>query len=141
MKTFGAVVREQRRGLPRTQADVATMGGLEQARISEIEHDTYLPGLDLAARLAKGLSVSLTALVARWEGVSAAQAELGADVPDEALFRRLRGLWEDMTPETRARFCAEGRRLLRAQWDAEQETPAAAATGRARRRRRPAKSA
>ena len=71
VKSFGAVCREVRTGAGLTQKEVAQAGDLEQSRVSEIERGRYTPGLDLAARLAKGLGVPLTELVARWEGLKA----------------------------------------------------------------------
>ena len=71
VKSFGAVCREVRTEAGLTQKEVAQAGDLEQSRVSEIERGRYTPGLDLAVRLAKGLGVPLTELVARWEGLKA----------------------------------------------------------------------
>jgi transcriptional regulator with XRE-family HTH domain len=65
------VCREFRTAAGLTQKDVAEAGDLEQSRVSEVERGRYVPGLDLATRLAKGLGVSLTELVAGWEGLHA----------------------------------------------------------------------
>jgi transcriptional regulator with XRE-family HTH domain len=59
VKSFGPVCREIRIGAGLTQQEVALAGDLEQSRVSEIERGRYTPGLDLAARLAKGLGVPL----------------------------------------------------------------------------------
>jgi len=96
-----------------------------------------MPGLDLAQRLAKGLGVTLTELVARWEGVALKGRAAGSrepsggkargaswleqDVPQAELFRRVRGLWEDMSAETRQAFWQNGRELLQRQWNEEAE--------------------
>lgn len=126
MKAFGTICRELRleRGL--TQKDVAVAGRLDQARISEIEHGRYTPGLDQAARLAKGLGVTLADLVGRWEGTVAPGTRARAigparpagdlDVPQRDLFRRLRGLWEDMSEAGRAELLRTGRTILTAEW-------------------------
>ena len=101
--------------------------------LSEIERGRYTPGLDLAARMAKGLGVPLTELVARWEGlkaevipggvrlhgVRARQGVTVLDVPQEDLFRRIKGLWEDMSPERREQYWKFGRSLLTGQWQEE----------------------
>jgi transcriptional regulator with XRE-family HTH domain len=135
VKSFGVVCRETRAEAGLTQKDVAEAGDLAQSRVSEIERGRYTPGLDLAARLAKGLGVPLTELVARWEGltadvspggvrrhgVRARQGVTALDVPQEDLFRRIKGLWEDMSPERREQYWKFGRSLLTGQWQEEQE--------------------
>src|ERR1700709_2291939 len=72
VKSFGVVCREIRTAAGLSQKEVADAGGLDQSRVSEIERGRYLPGLDMALRLAKGLGVSLTEIVAQWEGAQAA---------------------------------------------------------------------
>jgi transcriptional regulator with XRE-family HTH domain len=118
-----------------TQKEVAQAGDLEQSRVSEIERGRYTPGLDLAARLAKGLGVPLSEVVARWEGRQAdlvpggvrlrgTRARYGVtalDVPQEDVFRRVKGLWEDMSPERREQYWKFGRSLLAGQWKEEQD--------------------
>ena len=127
--SFGAVARAIRidRGL--SQKEVAEAGGLEQSRVSEIERGRYLPGLDMAMRLATGLGVTLTEIIAQWEGTRPA-TKAGApgqrvgrrmpaaalDVPQEDLFRRVRGLWELMTADRRDAFLKQGKGLVAAQW-------------------------
>lgn len=133
VQSFGTVCRDLRKAAGLSQTEVADAGGLEQSRISEIERDKYLPGLDLAVRLAKGLGVSLTDIVARWEGtVPQSAAELGGrravrragasafDVSQEDLFRRVRGLWELMSPELRDEYLKHGKKLVADEWRAEQ---------------------
>lgn len=130
VKTFGTVCRDLRIAVGLSQKEVAEAGGLEQSRVSEIERDKYLPGLDLAVRLARGLGVTLTDIVARWEGTvadaSAAprrvvrrQSETPLDVPQEDLFRRVRGLWELMTSDRRDLYLKQGKALVAEQWKAE----------------------
>ena len=53
VKSFGGVVRAIRTANGLSQKDVADAGGLDQSRISEIERGRYLPGLDMAMRLAR----------------------------------------------------------------------------------------
>ena len=70
VKSFGVVCREIRTAGGLSQKEVADAGGLDQSRVSEIERGRYLPGLDMAMRLANGLGVTLTEIVAQWEGAS-----------------------------------------------------------------------
>jgi transcriptional regulator with XRE-family HTH domain len=84
------VCREFRTAAGLTQKDVGEAGDLEQSRVSEVERGRYVPGLDLATRLAKGLGVSLTELVAGCEGLHAREAGASRDVDRsqrQALFR------------------------------------------------------
>src|ERR1700687_4735403 len=99
VRSFGGVCRGIRTAHGLSQKEVADAGGLDQSRVSEIERGRYLPGLDMAMRLAKGLGVTLTEVVAQWEGTSAdarpggvrqraARRKIAAatvDVPDEDL--------------------------------------------------------
>ena len=132
MKSFGAVCRDVRVANGLSQIEVAEAGGLEQSRVSEIERGRYLPGLDLAVRLAKGLGVTLTEIVAQWEGTSGdvvpgtvrrrtrrRMPPLPLDVPQEELFRRVRGLWELLSPERREVYWKQGKALVAEQWKAE----------------------
>jgi transcriptional regulator with XRE-family HTH domain len=133
VKSFGGVVRAIRTANGLTQKEVAEAGDLEQSRISEIERGRYLPGLDMAMRLATGLGVSLTEIVAQWEGARAATQPGGVaqrvarrllpaaplDVPQEDVFRRVRGLWELMSPERRDAYWKQGKALVAAQWKEE----------------------
>jgi len=152
VKSFGVVCREIRTAGGLSQKEVADAGGLDQSRVSEIERGRYLPGLDMAMRLATGLGVSLTEIVSQWEGARAAAQPGGVprrvlrrripsaplDVPQEDVFRRVRGLWELMTPERRNAFWKEGKALVAAQWREENrgEFPRAAEPP-AKPRRRP----
>jgi transcriptional regulator with XRE-family HTH domain len=149
VKSFGGVVRAIRTTNGLSQKEVADAGGLEQSRISEIERGRYLPGLDMASRLATGLGVSLTEIIAQWEGDRAA-SQLGGvprgrrrmpaaplDVPQEDVFRRVKGLWELMSPERREAYWKHGKALVAAQWKEETrgEFPRAAEpTAKPRRR-------
>jgi transcriptional regulator with XRE-family HTH domain len=111
--------------------DVAEAGGLDQSRVSEIERGRYLPGLDMAVRVAKGLGVTLTEIVSQWEGASAGALKSGSprarrrvpppplDVPQEELFRRVRGLWELLSPDRREVYVKQGKTLVAEQWKAE----------------------
>src|ERR1700686_2373334 len=71
VRSFGGVCRGIRTANGLSQKDVADAGGLDQSRVSEIERGRYLPGLDMAMRLANGLGVTLTEIVSRWEGARA----------------------------------------------------------------------
>lgn len=133
VKSFGGVVRAIRIAKGLSQTEVADAGGLEQSRISEIERGRYLPGLDMAVRLAAGLGVTLTEMVSQWEGAkgTASPATKASrtgrrgkpaarlDVPQEDVFRRVRGLWELMTPERRDIYWKQGKALVAAQWKEE----------------------
>ena len=132
VKSFGTVCRTIRVANGLSQIEVAEAGGLEQSRVSEIERGRYLPGLDLAVRLAKGLGVTLTEVVAQWEGTTADAAVSAGrqrarrripppplDVPQEDLFRRVRGLWELLSPDRRDVFWKQGKTLETEQWKAE----------------------
>ena len=133
VKSFGGVVRAIRVANGMSQKEVAEAGGLEQSRVSEIERGRYLPGLDMAMRLANGLGVTLTEIVSRWEGAGTATQPGGVprrvarrrvssarlDVPQEDVFRRVRGLWELMSPERRDAYWKQGKALVAAQWKEE----------------------
>lgn len=130
VKSFGTVCRDLRIAAGLSQKEVAESGGLEQSRVSEIERDKYLPGLDLAVRLARGLGVTLTDIVSRWEGTAAdaggvprrvvrRQPDTALDVPQEDMFRRVRGLWELMTSDRRDLYLKQGKALVAEQWKAE----------------------
>jgi len=131
VRSFGGVCRGIRTANGLSQKEVADAGGLDQSRVSEIERGRYLPGLDMAMRLAKGLGVTLTEIVAQWEGTSADALPGGGvrqrvgrrripaatlDVPKEDLFRRVRGLWELMSPERRDTYWKQGKSLVAQQW-------------------------
>lgn len=130
VKSFGAVCREIRVAGGLSQKEVADAGGLDQSRVSEIERGRYLPGLDMAMRLANGLGVTLTSIVAQWEGSRAAEPSEGPskrstrrkipavrfEVPQEDVFRKVRGLWELMSPEHREEFWKQGKAIVAAQW-------------------------
>jgi putative transcriptional regulator len=132
VKSFGTVCRDLRVANGLSQKEVAEAGALEQSRVSEIERGRYLPGLDLAVRLAKGLGVTLTEIVSLWEGTSAdpvpgtgrqrARRRVPLpplDVPQEDLFRRVRGLWELLSPDRREAYWKQGKTLVAEQWKAE----------------------
>ena len=133
VRSFGGVCRGIRTANGLSQKEVADAGGLDQSRVSEIERGRYLPGLDMAMRLAKGLGVTLTEVVAQWEGTSADALRGGVpqhvarrripaatlDVPEEDLFRRVRGLWELMSPERRDTYWKQGKSLVAQQWKEE----------------------
>jgi len=145
VRSFGGVCRGIRTANGLSQKEVADAGGLDQSRVSEIERGRYLPGLDMAMRLAKGLGVTLTEVVAQWEGTSAdvvpggvrqrmARRRIPAatlDVPEEDLFRRVRGLWELMSPERRDKYWKQGKSLVAQQWKEETRGEVSPASERA----------
>lgn len=72
VKRFGDFVREFReeRGLNRSQfAALAGVGHPSRIREVEDEHKPVDPSLSRIQQIAKGFGVSLTALMARWEGI------------------------------------------------------------------------
>jgi hypothetical protein len=87
----------------------------------------------MAMRLANGLGVTLTEIVGQWEGERGAAQPGGIpqrvsrrrmpatplDVPQEDVFRRVRGLWELMSPERRDAYLKQGKALVAAQWKEE----------------------
>jgi ribosome-binding protein aMBF1 (putative translation factor) len=87
VKSFGSVCRGIRTANELSQKEVVAAGGLDQSRVSEIERGRYLPGLDMAMRVAKGLGVTLTEIVAQWEGTSA--EPLPGDVRRRVARRRI----------------------------------------------------
>jgi transcriptional regulator with XRE-family HTH domain len=128
VKSFGSVCREIRLAAGLSQKEVAQRGDFEQARVSEVERGKYIPGFELGRRIAKGLGVSLTEIVARWEGLYGDGAVRlrgirgpmpALDVPQEDLFRRVRGLWELMSAERRETYWKYGRSLVADQWKEE----------------------
>src|ERR1700736_325444 len=86
VRSFGGVCRGMRTANGLSQREVADAGGLDQSRVSEIERGRYLPGLDMAMRLANGLGVTLTEIVAQWEGARGAVQPGG--VPRRVVRRR-----------------------------------------------------
>ena len=153
VKSFGGVCRGIRTANGLSQKEVAEAGGLDQSRVSEIERGRYLPGLDMAMRLAKGLGVTLTEIVAQWEGTSAEPLPGGVrqrvarrrilaatqNVPDEEAFRRVRGLWELMSPERRDTYWKQGKALVAEQWKEEtrgEVSPVSAPAAKPRQRGR-----
>lgn len=66
--TFGWVCQRIRLARGLSQVDVAKRAGVHQARVSEIERDAYSPGLDQAQRIADGLGVNLSDMLAVREG-------------------------------------------------------------------------
>ena len=153
VKSFGGVCRAIRAANGLSQKEVAEAGGLDQSRVSEIERGRYLPGLDMAMRLAKGLGVTLTEIVAQWEGTSAEPLPGGVrqrvarrrilaatqNVPDEEAFRRVRGLWELMSSERRDTYWKQGKALVAEQWKEEtrgEVSPVSAPAAKPRQRGR-----
>lgn len=95
---------------------------MQQARVSEIEHGVYTPGLEQALKLARGMGVKLADLVAVWEGdVKAAElaearqgrgvAKAGTDATElervvaraaeDAVVRRVMPVIEEIVEQTR----------------------------------------
>lgn len=59
----GTEIRNRRRTLGLTQADIAEATGLSQQAISSIEKGRSLPGLDTAVRIARALGVTVEDLL------------------------------------------------------------------------------
>jgi transcriptional regulator with XRE-family HTH domain len=71
--TFGEVCRAVRVARKLSQRQLAEAADIHQSRISEIERGTYSPGLDQSRKLAHGLGVHLSDLLAVWEGTLTAE--------------------------------------------------------------------
>ena len=104
--TFGAVCREVRIARQLSQIQVAAAAGLHQSRVSEIERDTYAPGLDQARKLAGGLGVPLSDLLAVCEGTLTVAAltralDLPRGVSLVARRRRTQAPGQEMTERAR----------------------------------------
>jgi hypothetical protein len=71
----------------------------------------------------------------------ARRRRLGAalDVPDEDVFRRVRGLWELLSPERRHQYWKHGKALVAEQWKEEtrgEAAPSSVPAAKARQRGR-----
>ena len=67
--TFGEACRNIRLARNVSQVQVAEAADIHQSRVSEIERDSYSPGLDQARKLAGGLGVNLSDVIAICEGL------------------------------------------------------------------------
>lgn len=116
--TFGELVKglRERAGLSKGALARASGFGVA-ARIGEIEAGRE-PGISRARQLAAGLGMSLTELVAQWEGIHLTRGRgtgrlgaLGAhpgspvaDIPEPRLFGGLISAWEMLPPHKRKDF-------------------------------------
>jgi transcriptional regulator with XRE-family HTH domain len=66
-KAFGEVVRTRRSRLALSQEQLASQSGLHRTYVSRIELGTVRLGLDAARRVAKGLGIPLSQLIAEAE--------------------------------------------------------------------------
>jgi transcriptional regulator with XRE-family HTH domain len=66
-KAFGDVVRTRRSALAISQEQLASQSGLHRTYLSRIELGTVCLGLDAAQRVANGLGVPLSQLIAEGE--------------------------------------------------------------------------
>lgn len=66
-KRMGEVLREARSASGRSQAEVGRLSGLEPAAVSQAENGTRLPSLGTLMKLAAGIGVRASDLVARVE--------------------------------------------------------------------------
>ena len=81
--TFGEACREVRVARKLSQIRVAEAADIHQSRVSEIERDAYSPGLDQARKLANGLGVNLSDMIAICEGLLTVEDLVAAvDGPD-----------------------------------------------------------
>ena len=68
MAAFGSVVRERRKALRLTQAELAERAHVERETLGRIERGLREPGLSIIIRLAWALGMNPTGLMARMEG-------------------------------------------------------------------------
>jgi transcriptional regulator with XRE-family HTH domain len=65
---FGTVVRKRREGSGLSQESLADLAGIHRTYVSSIELGKVRLGLDVAKKVADGLGVSLSELIAEAEG-------------------------------------------------------------------------
>ena len=66
-RTFGEVVRKHREELNLSQEKLAALAGIHRTYISSIELGKVRLGLDIAEKVAAGLNISLSELIAEVE--------------------------------------------------------------------------
>jgi transcriptional regulator with XRE-family HTH domain len=67
-KAFGRVVRSRREGLGLSQEELAALARIHRTYVSSIELGKVRLGLEIAKKVADGLGVSLSDLIAEAEG-------------------------------------------------------------------------
>ena len=65
------------------------------------------------------------------------QPEMPLDVPQEDMFRRVRGLWELMTSDRRDIYLKQGKALVAEQWKAEARGEATESSAQSQPKERP----
>jgi len=65
--TFGTVVRKRREGSGLSQESLAKLAGIHRTYVSSIELGKVRLGLDIAKKVADGLNVALSELIAEAE--------------------------------------------------------------------------
>jgi transcriptional regulator with XRE-family HTH domain len=120
LMTFGEVIKGLRERAQLSKGALARASGLGvAARISEIEAGRE-PGISRAQQVARGLGLTLTEVVAQWEGIHLTRTRgsgrlgigpetLGAgpistDIPEPRLFGGLISAWEMLPAQCRREF-------------------------------------
>lgn len=117
--TFGEVIRHLREQAGLSKGALARAAGLKVAgRIGEIEAG-HEPGIEKARQVAHGLGLTLTEVVAQWEGLHLTRARGGTgrlgmqtpgtapiltDIPEPRLFGGLVSAWEMLPAPRRKEF-------------------------------------
>jgi transcriptional regulator with XRE-family HTH domain len=73
-KLFGRVVRSRREGCDLSQEELAAVAGIHRTYVSSIELGKVRLGLDIAKKVADGLGVALSELLAEAEGAGSQRA-------------------------------------------------------------------
>jgi transcriptional regulator with XRE-family HTH domain len=73
--TFGTVVRRRRKGSGLSQESLADLAGIHRTYISSIELGKVRLGLDVAKKVADGLQIPLSELIAEAEGEHAGRTK------------------------------------------------------------------
>jgi transcriptional regulator with XRE-family HTH domain len=118
--TFGEVVKGLRERAQLSKGALARASGLGvAARISEIEAGRE-PGISRAQQVARGLGLTLTEVVAQWEGIHLTRTRgsgrlgvgpgaigtgpISTDIPEPRLFGGLISAWEMLPAQRRKEF-------------------------------------
>ncbi len=75
--TFGAVVRQRREELGLSQEALAAKADIHRTYVSSIERGKVRVGLDIAKKVADGLGIPLSELIAEAEGKTATRCRKG----------------------------------------------------------------
>lgn len=118
--TFGEVIKGLRERAQLSKGALARASGLGvAARISEIEAGRE-PGISRAQQVARGLGLTLTEVVAQWEGIHLTRTRgsgrlgvgpraigtgpISTDIPEPRLFGGLISAWEMLPAQRRKEF-------------------------------------